>query len=265
MERRDGEARQPAQRARPRVAGQIEHSQTPRQQQNPCFGRDLKACPCEHPSEGAPRIRLLETVPIQPVPVQQYHQKLAHQGIPTIRHSDHRAAPRSQHAKGSPGWPRPCPRSVQPFPWNRSRRSSQIETAAPAHRTTRRATSDPGARSFGWHPGRSPVRYRPRRHDSGLLRPSSECACSSPHPRDRYLSTRRAASGARWVRNNPCSSSRYCAVDRAPCRSETSIQHPPRSRGTPAPHPPRRATLRDVGGSVVSHRNLGLGCGEGLR
>ena len=138
----------------------------------------------------------------------------------------------------SPVWPRPCPRSAQPSPWSRSRRSSRMGTAAPAHRTRRRATSGSVPRSSGGRPGRSRARYQPRRRDSRLRRPSPECACSSPHPRDRSQNTQ-PSSGARWVWNNHCSSSRYCAVDRAPCRSgnvePTSVQKSRYARAASAP------------------------------
>ena len=197
MERRDGEARKPAQRARPCIASQIEHPQPPRYKENTCFGRHLKARPREHPPEGAPRIRLLEAVPIQPEPVQQHHQERAQEGVPAIRYPDDYAAARTHDAKNLP---HSAVRVREVL--NRTHGVDRVE--APGlererphigqHTVQRQAPffEVPGGRH-----GRSRVRYRPRRRDSRLRRPSAECACSSPHPRDRSSELRSPSSGAR--------------------------------------------------------------------
>ena len=70
MKRRDGESREPAQRTRPRITGQIKHTQSPWDKENTRFGCHLKARPREHSPEGPPRIRLLIAVPITVQPVQ---------------------------------------------------------------------------------------------------------------------------------------------------------------------------------------------------
>ena len=59
LKRRDVEAREPAQRTRPRITGQSKHAPPPWDKENTRFGCHLKARPREHSPEGAPRIRLL--------------------------------------------------------------------------------------------------------------------------------------------------------------------------------------------------------------
>ena len=56
LKRRDGEAREPAQRTRPRITDQINHAQPLWDKENTRFGCHLNARPREHSPEGAPRI-----------------------------------------------------------------------------------------------------------------------------------------------------------------------------------------------------------------
>ncbi len=53
LKRRDVEAREPAQRTRPRITGQSKHAPPPWDKENTRFGCHLKARPREHSPEGA--------------------------------------------------------------------------------------------------------------------------------------------------------------------------------------------------------------------
>ena len=116
LKRRDVEAREPAQRTRPRITGQSKHAPPPWDKENTRFGCHLKARPREHSPEGAPRIRLLiMTLPTQQREPRPRDRRLENALSPAFvrnvakagRYGDGRRRSRSRWGLGSlPGLPR---------------------------------------------------------------------------------------------------------------------------------------------------------------
>ena len=88
-----------AERPEPRVAGEVEHPQPARYEQDTGLGGHRKAGPLQHPTEDRPRVRLLEAVVVETQVVERRHEGRTQERVAAVRDADHGPAAGAQHAE----------------------------------------------------------------------------------------------------------------------------------------------------------------------